>query len=191
MTPADADGRLHVSPSVRAALTRLGIRFKVHVHPPIVSCDQGSAFVGYDPLSSVKCLAFALPGNKVALIAFSGSDRADYKKIAHVLGVPRTEMRLAPRDQVLSLLDMAPGGVTPIAVGNSVVVIDVAALDRGTVFVGSGRAEATLELSSDDLLRMADTIVADVAKTPRTSRSGASRTQQAPLIHPNHHDEPR
>jgi Cys-tRNA(Pro)/Cys-tRNA(Cys) deacylase len=153
-----------MSPGVRDALTRLGLSFTAHTHAPIVSYRDGATLWGAEPERCVKSLAFALGDGLYAVIALRGADRADYAKIAKALGVRRAGLRLADADEIASALDMVPGGVAPLPVGNSIVLVDSAVLEHDLVLIGSGRADCTLELSASELVRTSHAVVADLRR---------------------------
>ena len=134
--------------------------FKVHRHTPIISYADAKAVLPFDPGAMVKALAFRLPNGAYAIVGM----RADYKKIADALGIRRADLRAAEADDLSRDLDMAPGGVVPLPIYGAAVLFDRMVLDLEIIYCGTGRTDATLEIASRDLVRVAGGKAADLRK---------------------------
>jgi Cys-tRNA(Pro)/Cys-tRNA(Cys) deacylase len=150
-------------------LTRHGVPYRLHTHAPLVSFADGKALLPFDANAMVKGLVFRRPAGAYAIVALRGADRADYKKIATALGLRRDELTMASADQVVTDLGMQPGGVTPLPIAASGVpgadvLIDRAVLELATIYCGSGRNDATLEIAGADLVRVSAGRIGDFAK---------------------------
>ncbi len=113
----------------------------------------------------VKGLAFKLPNKAYVILGMCAADRADYKKIADALGARRADLKAAEPEDLLQTLHMMPGGVVPLPINGASVVFDRRVLDLGTIYCGSGRTDATLEISAADLVRVAGGKSADLTKS--------------------------
>jgi Cys-tRNA(Pro)/Cys-tRNA(Cys) deacylase len=153
-----------MSPEVRVFLEAASIPYRIHHHAPLVSFEEAKTVLPFDPNAMVKGLVFRTSGGAFVIVALRGADRADYKKIADALGVRRADLRAADPADVEAELGMQLGGIVPLPIKGARVLIDqsVAALD--TIFCGSGRSDVTLELSVQDLLRIAADRVGAYAK---------------------------
>jgi Cys-tRNA(Pro)/Cys-tRNA(Cys) deacylase len=110
----------------------------------------------------VKTLAFDADG-RVVLAALRGSDRLAYGGLARAVGVPRDRLRPLPPDRVREELGLEPGGVCPLADG-ATVLVDRQVLELERAFCGSGRNDATLELSPAGLVAAAGATVTELAQ---------------------------
>lgn len=137
---------------------------RVHAHMPIGGYESAKALLPFDPAAMVKGLAFRLPDGACAIVALQAADRADYRKIADALGVRRADLQLASAEDIAAQLGMVPGGVAPVPVGGARLLVDRAVAELGTVFCGSGRNDATLEIDAHALLRATQATPADLVK---------------------------
>ena len=115
----------------------------------------------------VKGLAFKLPNQAYAIVGMRAADRADYKKIADTLSIRRADLRAAAPEKLVQTLHMMPGGVVPLPVNGASVVFDRRVIELGTIYCGSGRTDATLEIGAADLVRIAGSRFTDLTK-PQT-----------------------
>lgn len=154
------------------ALEAAGIDFVVHSHPSIRT-ESDLHLTGLDKAAAVKTLAFELPDGGLALVGIRGPSRARYGAIAQALGVPRSKLRPAPSD-LLVTVGMEPGGVSPVCDAAGVVVLlDATIPGMGRVYCGGGTSETTLELDADDILRVAArALVAAVADSGDEGQPG-------------------
>jgi Cys-tRNA(Pro)/Cys-tRNA(Cys) deacylase len=153
-----------MSPEIERFLVEAGVIFKVHSHPPIMSFADAKANLPFDPVAMVKGLAFRLANGTYAIIGLRADTRADYKKIADALGVRRADLKAADAEALVRDLHMEPGGVAPLPINGARVVFDRQVLDINTVFCGTGRTDATLEIAGNDLFRIAGGEAAEIAK---------------------------
>ena len=139
-----------------------GVPFRVHEHVPVATVAEIVGALPFPAEEHVKTLAFDADG-RIVLAALRGSDRLAYGSLARAAGIARDRLRPLPPDRVREELGFEPGGVCPLAEG-AVVIVDrrVLALDRA--FCGSGRNDATLELSPADLVTAAGATVSELAQ---------------------------
>lgn len=142
-----------MGPRIECYLVDHGIPFRVHRHAPIATFEDAKATLSFDPGLLVKALAFGLPSGEVAIVALRAVDRAHYKKIADALEVRRDDLELATGAQ-LADLDMEVGGIAPIPLANTVVLVDREVLALDTVFCGTGRRDCSLEVAGRDFARL-------------------------------------
>jgi Cys-tRNA(Pro)/Cys-tRNA(Cys) deacylase len=153
-----------MSPEVRAFLDATAVPYRTHAHAPLVSFEDAKTVLPFDPGSMVKGLVFRVPSGAFAIVALRGADRADYKKIADALGVRRADLRAADPADVEAELGMQLGGIVPLPIGGALVLIDERVSSLDTIFCGSGRNDATLEVRAQDLVRIAAGRVGPYAK---------------------------
>ena len=151
-------------PEVLDFLTITGVNFKVHSHPRVISVEDARAVLPFEPRAMVKGLVFRTPDGSYAIVGMRGADRADYKKIADALGIRRADLTLASPEQLASDLKMQAGGVVPLPIHGAKVLIDRSVEGMGIIFCGAGSNDATLELESADLIRIAQGRTGDFVK---------------------------
>jgi Cys-tRNA(Pro)/Cys-tRNA(Cys) deacylase len=156
-----------MSPEVRAFLDAATIPYRTHAHAPLVSFEDAKTVLPFEPGSMVKGLVFRIPGGAFSIVALRGADRADYKKIADALGVRRADLRAADPVDVETALGMQLGGIVPLPINGALVLIDQAVTSLDTIYCGSGRNDVTLELRTQDLVRVAPDRVGAYAKPAR------------------------
>lgn len=143
-------------------LSNAGVAFVVHTHAPVATVAEIVEALPFPASEHVKTLAIDADG-ALALAALRGHDRVQFGKLARALGVARDRIAPLAPERVRSELGHEPGGVCPLVDRDDVrVLLDrhVLALDR--CFCGSGRSDASLELSAADLAATARAEVADL-----------------------------
>jgi Cys-tRNA(Pro)/Cys-tRNA(Cys) deacylase len=139
-----------------------GVPFRVHEHAPVATVAEILGALPFPAEEHVKTLAFDADG-RIVLAALRGSDRLAYGALARAAGVARDRLRPLPPDRVREELGLEPGGVCPLADGVTVVV-DRQVLELDRAFCGSGRNDATLELSPADLATVAGATVTELTQ---------------------------
>ena len=146
-----------------AILRDAGIPFAVHEHTPVATVAEILVALPFSAEEHVKTLAVTADG-RVALAALRGSDRLQYGRLARALGVGRDRVEPLSPERVREELGLEPGGVCPLVDRDDVtVLVDRRVLDLTRVFCGSGRNDATLELSPADLVAASHATVTDLA----------------------------
>jgi Cys-tRNA(Pro)/Cys-tRNA(Cys) deacylase len=141
-------------------LREASVPFRVHEHQPVATVAEIVAALPFPADEHVKTLAFDADG-AIVLAALRASDRLAYGALARAAGVPRDRLRALPPERVREDLALEPGGVCPLVDGVTVLVDpEVLTLDRA--FCGSGRNDATLELSAADLVTAAGATVTEL-----------------------------
>ena len=153
-----------MSPEVRDFLDSAGVRYRTHSHAPLVSFEEAKAVLPFDSNVMVKGLVFCTPSQAFAIVALRGADRADYKKIADALDIRRADLRAADPAVVAAKLGMQLGGIVPLPIRGALVLVDQAVAELGAIYCGSGRNDVTLEISAQDLVRIAAARVGPYAK---------------------------
>jgi Cys-tRNA(Pro)/Cys-tRNA(Cys) deacylase len=143
-------------------LDEAGVPFRVHEHAPVATVAEIVEALPFPASEHVKTLAFDADG-RVVLAALRGSDRLAYGALARAAGVPRDRLRPLPRDRVREELGLEPGGVCPLADG-ATVLVDRQVLELERAFCGSGRNDATLEVSPAGLVAAAGATVTELAR---------------------------
>lgn len=155
-----------IGEKIERCLASHRIPFTVHQHDPIVTFDDAKATLPFDPAVMVKGLAFELPGGRTAIVALRATDRADYRKISDALGIRRADLRKANPKHLETELDMQSGGIAPVPVDGATVLIDHTVLTLETIICGSGRRDASLELTTEGLASLPIHDIGDYRKTP-------------------------
>lgn len=143
------DGRLI------AMFHRLGIAWDKHEHEAVFTVEASAALHVLIPGAHTKNLFLKDAGGRFWLVSAPHDAQIDLKALPSVIGAKK--LSFAKAEDMVRLLGVAPGSVTPLAAINDLdhhvtVVIDsrLAASDR--VNIHPLRNNATLGLSGDDLL---------------------------------------
>jgi Cys-tRNA(Pro)/Cys-tRNA(Cys) deacylase len=133
-----------------------GAPFVLHEHEATRTVEEAARNLSFDVARIVKTVAFRTRGGGIVLAAVRGIRRVDYARLAALASVNRRDLTaLSPRE-VLDLLGVDPGSVSPVPLREDVVVIideDVMTI-LPTLYCGIGRPDRTLEIAPADLLRV-------------------------------------
>lgn len=133
-------------------------------HRPLISFEDAKQILPDRTADMVKGLTFRGADGGLAIVALCAADRADYKKIADVLGMRRADLKLAEPELVKRELDMEAGGIVPLPISGARVLVDRAVTRLDEVVCGSGRNTTTLVISRDVWLAVAEAALGDFAK---------------------------
>lgn len=151
--------------TVMELLAASGADYQLHAHQAVGTIEQAHALVPHLTCNLVKTIVFKIKNGQWILAAVHKDDRIDYKKLARVLGVKRTDLRSIAPEVVTNDLGFQVGGVGPFPVRKDIqVVMDERLKAVGPVFCGSGLNTRTVEIDMDDLVRLAQAKVAAIAK---------------------------
>ena len=140
-----------------------GIAFVLHEHEPVATVGEIVEALPFPAEEHVKTLAFSADG-RVVLAALRGSDRLHFGRLARAFGVPRDRLSQLPPERLREELGLEPGGVCPLVDYDGVtVLVDARVVHLQRAFCGSGRNDATLELTPADLLAASRAVLADLA----------------------------
>jgi Cys-tRNA(Pro)/Cys-tRNA(Cys) deacylase len=147
-------------------LTRAGVTFTVHAYehdPASTSFGMEAATVlGVEPGRVFKTLLAQVDGRlTVAVVPVDGM--LDLKALAAAAGGKRAAM--ADPAEAERVTGYVVGGISPLGGRKPLpTVLDVSALDHGTVFVSGGRRGLDVELAATDLVRLTSAAVAVIAR---------------------------
>jgi Ala-tRNA(Pro) deacylase len=140
-----------------ADIAALGIDYALIEHEAVFTVEESSKLDRDIPGAHTKNLFLRDAGGKYWLVTVPAHMRVDLKQLQHALGCKRVSFGKA--DDMVRLLGIAPGSVTPLAVindamGEVAVVLHAGLLDAGPINVHPLRNSATLGLAVHDLLRL-------------------------------------
>lgn len=116
----------------------------------------------------IKTIVFRIKDGHWILAAVPKDGRIDYKKLSIALGVKRTALRSIAAEQVTDTLGFQVGGVGPFRLRDDIqVVVDDQLNGVGRVFCGSGINTQTVEMEIDQIICLANAIVASITKSGR------------------------
>lgn len=140
-----------------ADLNALGIAHVVVEHQAVFTVDESSKIDRDMPGAHTKNLFLKDASGQFWLVTVSAQARVDLKALPVAIGSKRVSFGKA--DDMMALLGISPGSVTPLAAINDaagkvkvVLAADLAAQDR--INVHPLRNTATIGLSSADLIRL-------------------------------------
>lgn len=119
--------------------------------------------VNVKPEQIIKSLLFMADGSPV-LVVTNGLTRVHRKRLAVELGMSRRRIKIASVEQVLAVTGYAVGAVPPFGhLINIPTLLDVGVLAESTVYGGGGESDALMRLSTDELQRVVNGELVDIA----------------------------
>ena len=132
-------------------------------HAPIIGQASAERELGLPADQMLKTMVFRAGAAATVLVALPARRRVHYGKLARAVGVRRSALRQADPDD-LALIGMMPGGASPVCGADGVItVFDISALEMGTVYCGSGRANRTVKIEAKTLIALVRPVIAVVA----------------------------
>lgn len=149
-------------------LRRAGVPFEVYElrGDEAATVESAAKSIGVDPSVIVKNVVFT-SGDEAVVVLCSGDKSVDRAKLSAALG---KSLRLASRDEVPRLTGFVAGGVPPFGHRGEVrvtVVADRSVLRFEEVVTSAGSPSSLLRIRTEDLLRLSDARVLDVAREGR------------------------
>jgi len=143
-----------------------GAPFVLHEHQTMKTMADAELHLPFDVTRIVKTVAFRILNGSLLLAALRGIARVDYARLAALAGVNRRTLAPLSPDEVLELLEVEPGSVSPLPLReDTAVFIDADVLTIApTIYCGSGRSDRTLEIAPDDLVRMSGGFVGSFSR---------------------------
>jgi Cys-tRNA(Pro)/Cys-tRNA(Cys) deacylase len=135
-------------------LEKKGIPYKAHEHAEDQYTAQGVAEdLGVSVAQVVKAMLVRCDGSWYVLVVVPGDQRLSLEKVRSTVGAAR--VTLASKQEVERITGYTVGAVSVIGFrqGGVLTFVDGGVLDLERVIISSGRPDAGLELSCDDLLR--------------------------------------
>ena len=149
------------------ALTQAGVAHTAHPYEHDPASDVGygleaAQVLGVPPEQVFKTLMTMVDGAlTVAVVPVTG--KLDLKALAAAVGGKKAAM--APKPDAERATGYVAGGISPLGQRNAhPTVIDETAWLFDTVYVSAGRRGLDVELAPDDLIRLTDATVADIAR---------------------------
>lgn len=138
------------------SVERSGFSFMLHEHTPLRTVEDAEQTMLFEVARIVKTVAFRNRNDGFVLAALRGIGRVDYARLAALVSVKRRDLAPISPDEVLELLGVEPGCVSPLPLRSNVAVLideDVLTI-YPTIYCGIGRPDRTLEMTAVDLVRI-------------------------------------
>lgn len=137
------------------AFAAAGIEFEKLEHPAVYTVDESETLLRSLPAAYTKNLLLKSKGGEFWLVVLPAHCRADLKSLAMTMG--QGKFSFAKAEDMLSLLAITPGAVTPIAAVNAPagavrVVFDDSFTSCDRIAVHPFRNTATIALPFDQLV---------------------------------------
>jgi Cys-tRNA(Pro)/Cys-tRNA(Cys) deacylase len=158
-TPIGPDGPVRVA----SAADALGLDVRFRERPAARSLEEAAALLGIEPSDVVKSLVVRLPDRTHLFVLVDGTSSIAWPRLRALLGVNTMSMPSAA--DALAATGYERGTITPLGSEPAwPVVVDTRLLGR-TVALGAGVHGWSAFVAVDDLVRVLDATVADVAGT--------------------------
>jgi len=134
----------------------------IELEVPVRTAAAAAEAVGCTPAQIVKSLVFQGGASGVpVLVVASGANRVSESKLAALLGEPVT---MGPPKFVREVTGFAIGGIPPIGHAKRLdTIVDQHLLSLETLWAAAGHPNSLFALTPDELLRMTNGRVAEVA----------------------------
>ncbi len=145
-------------------ITIHGIKAEI-VHLPVETPTVAAAAeaVNVKPEQIIKSLLFIADGSPV-LVVTNGLTRVHRKSLAAELGISRRRVKIASKEQVMAYTGYVVGAVPPFGHPKPLpTLLDAGVLAESIIYGGGGEDNALMRLSTDELQRVIDGEVVDVA----------------------------
>lgn len=133
-----------------------GVPFVIHEHMAMRTVADAEKYLSFDVARIVKTIVFRTRSGVLILAALRGTARIDYPRLAALIGVNRRDLVPLSPEEVLELLGVEPGSVSPLLLQDDATVFiddDVLTI-LPTIYCGIGRPDRTVEIAASDLVRL-------------------------------------
>jgi len=134
-------------------LERKGIPYQAHEHEEVQYTAEGVAGdLGVPVAQVVKAMLVRCDGSWYVLVVIPGDERLDLEKVRAAVGAGK--VNLASKQEVERVTGYTVGAVSVMGFrqGGVLTFVDEGVLDLEQVVISSGRPDAGLALSTEDLL---------------------------------------
>ena len=91
-----------------------GVQFVIHEHMAMRTVADAEKYLSFDVARIVKTIVFRTRSGVLILAALRGTARIDYPRLAALIGVNRRDLVPLSPEEVLELLGVEPGSVSPL-----------------------------------------------------------------------------
>jgi len=143
-------------------LDKTGIRYKIHDHPAVFTCDDANKhYINVDGISAKTLLLRNKKKTSFFLAVIPDSKQADLKKLAEATGHKR--LSFASEGDLKRLLRTHPGSVSPLALifdmsSEITVYLDSEVMESEMVAFHPNDNTKTLDISKDDFVRFIESL---------------------------------
>lgn len=145
-------------------IVKNGVQAEI-VHLPVETPTVSAAAdaVQVKPEQIIKSVLFMADGRPV-LVVTNGLTRIHRKRLAEVLEISRRRVKMANGAEVLAITGYGVGAVPPFGHPSPIrTLLDAGVLSESTIFGGGGENNALMRLSTEELLRVIDAEIVDIA----------------------------
>ncbi|HAW59865.1 MAG TPA: hypothetical protein DCW86_00135 [Actinobacteria bacterium] len=157
---------MKTSVDVHNFLQSLGVPHEIFLlESPVKTAERAAVLLRLKTSEILKSVLF-FSDEKPVLVILPGDKKVNYKKLKGVLGVSR--IRLATTREVMNLTGYIIGATPPLAHQTSLLsLIDEDVMKCDVVYTGGGELNAMLKMRAEDLKRVTNGEVVDVADPVR------------------------
>lgn len=143
-------------------LSKRGVEFTLYQlkGEEAATVESAARSIGCDPSVIVKNVVF-VSNNSAIVVLCSGDRSVDKTKLSHVIGA---RVRIASREEVMSMTGYVVGGVPPFNHRTGVrVIADSSILRYDEVVTSGGSPDTLIKLRTSDLLMLSGASVHDIS----------------------------
>ena len=154
---------MNVHEKILEKLNASNIEYTVHTHEEIPSVKEAKEKVNFNIKQCFKTLAFQYE-NKILFVSLLANDKLKYSDLCSNLNIKRKKLKKANSKELEDKYGYESGGIAPISVYDEIIVIfDKKILDIDVIFCGAGKRNKTIEVKSEDIIRINKAIVIEVS----------------------------
>ncbi|MCE4605475.1 MAG: YbaK/EbsC family protein [Desulfurococcales archaeon] len=140
----------------------LGWRLHTFKHK-VKTVEQAARLLNTTPDNIAKTIILIVEGKVYAAI-LRGDTRLDIGKMAGLLGVNKSSIRIAKPEEVEEKTGYNVGGVPPVPLPRHVkIVVDRKVLEKERLYAGGGDQYTLMELDPRELVEKIDVVIADIS----------------------------
>jgi Cys-tRNA(Pro) deacylase len=141
------------SEDLEAFLKNRNVEYKILFHGETYSAEKASRELGISLENVAKTVVFVNEKKEPLIVIVQGGRKVNQDRLAKMLGLKK--LRLATGEEVLSHTGYEAGAVPPVGhVKQLPAVVDETLLSKEKVYAGGGAVNATLEISTADIVRI-------------------------------------
>jgi Ala-tRNA(Pro) deacylase len=152
---------------------REGVEYRLYRHGPVYTSEQASRARGVDLRTGVKALLLKAGEKGFLLADIAANLKVDLRKLERLAKAGR--IRLATREEVLSVTNCEPGSVHPFGgMFGLPTYLDYSVLENEFVNFNVGVLTESVQIKSADLERLARPTLGDFGKEERDENGSAA-----------------
>jgi len=144
------------------------VEYELLHHEPVFTMDDVKEVLCISKESMAKTLVFEdVKTNKYFIVVVLGNLRVNMHKLALVLQIPISRIKMVKPEKIIEILGSPLGGIPPFGHPNEIkIIFDNHILDKEYIYCGIGTNINSLKIKTQDLIRISKAEIYDVGGSP-------------------------